>query len=156
MSNYYVDSFAYDFDMFAPQTKKNNNVVEIQRKKSSSNDKSSSRRPRRAISNRMPFLMMLILVVGLIAGNIYLRVQVTEVTSQINSYGQKLERAISENTSLEMEMENRISLKNLEQSAQELGMQKAQRYQIRYIDVLDGDKTEVLKDGALVTANAEE
>ncbi|MBP5617877.1 MAG: hypothetical protein J6X61_01840, partial [Clostridia bacterium] len=59
-------------------------------------------------------------------------------------------------TSLEMEMENRVSLKNLEQSAQALGMQKAERYQIRYIDVLDGDKTEVLQGGTLVTADAEE
>lgn len=156
MSNYYVDSFAYDFDMFAPQPKQKNNVVEIQRKKNTLSDVRSSRRPRRATSRIAPLVMMLILVLGLIAGNIYLRVQVTEVTSQINSYNQKLERAISENTSLEMEMENRVSLKNLEQSAQELGMQKAERYQIRYIDVLDGDKTEVLKDGVLVTANAEE
>lgn len=156
MSNYYVDSFAYDFDMFAPQPKQKSNVVEIQRKKSTPSDNRSSRSPRRSASRKAPLVMMLILVLGLIAGNIYLRVQVTEVTSQINSYSQKLERAISENTSLEMEMENRVSLKNLEQSAQEMGMQKAERYQIRYIDVLDGDKTEVFKDGVLVTANAEE
>lgn len=156
MSRYYVDSFAYDFDMFAPQPEKKSNVVEIHRKKNVSATRSPSGQPRRELSRKAPVIMMLVLMLGLIVGNIYLRVQVTEVTSQINSYNQKLERALSENTSLEMEMENRVSLKNLEQSAQALGMQKAERYQVRYIDVLDGDKTEVLQDGVLVTADVEE
>ena len=50
MSNYYVDSFAYDFDMCAPQPKQKSNVVEIQRKKSTPSDNRSSRRPRRSAS----------------------------------------------------------------------------------------------------------
>lgn len=158
MSQYYVDSFAYDFDLFAPQPKKADNVITIDRKSGNKgkNSGASARRPRRAAGRPVAIVMVLLLVLGLIAGNIYLRVKVTEVTSRIDDCDEKLERAISENTSLEMELENRVSLKNLEQSAQALGMQKAERYQIRYIDVLDGDKTEVLHDGTLVTADAEE
>ena len=154
MSQYYVDSFAYDFDLFAPQPKKADNVIRIDRKPK--NDNAAARRPRRAVGRPMTIALIALLLLGLIAGNIFLRVKVTEVTSRIDSCDEKLERAISENTSLEMELENRVSLKNLEQSAQTLGMQKAERYQIRYIDVLDGDKTEVLRNGALVTADAEE
>ena len=154
MSAYYVDSFAYDFDLFAPQTKQAENVIEIDRKTKSTTR--TSHRPRRVLGRPMAITLILILLLGLIAGNIFLRVKVTEVTSRIDACDEKLERAISENTSLEMELENRVSLKNLEQSAQALGMQKAERYQIRYIDVLDGDKTEVLQNGTLVTAAAEE
>ena len=62
MSNYYVDSFAYDFDMFAPQPKQKSNVVEIQRKKSTPSDNRSSRSPRRSASRKAPLVMMLILV----------------------------------------------------------------------------------------------
>lgn len=158
MSQYTVDSFAYDYDLFAPQPKKADNVIRIDRKAKNSDtgSTSSSRRPRRAAGRPTAIVMVLLLLLGLIAGNIFLRVKVTEVTSNIDACDEKLERAISENTSLEMEMENRVSLKNLEQSAQALGMQKAERYQIRYIDVLDGDKTEVLQGGTLVTADAEE
>lgn len=154
MSSYYVDSFAYDFDLFAPQTKKADNIIQIDRKPKDASR--TVRRPRRALGRPMAVTLILVLLLGLIAGNIFLRVKVTEVTSRIDACDEKLERAISENTSLEMELENRVSLKNLEQSAQALGMQKAERYQIRYIDVLDGDKTQVLKDGTLVTADAEE
>ena len=154
MSQYTVDSFAYDFDLFAPQPKKADNVIRIDRK--AKNTSSSARRPRRAASRPVTVAMILLLLLGLIAGNIFLRVKVTEVTSRIDTCDEKLEQAISENTSLEMELENRVSLKNLEQSAQALGMQKAERYQIRYIDVLDGDKTEVLQGGTLVTADVEE
>lgn len=154
MNQYYVDSFAYDFDLFAPQEKQADNVIRIDRK--SKDQVRSSRRPRRAVNRPAAIVMILLLTLGLIAGNIFLRVKVTEVTSRIDVCEEKLERAMSENTSLEMELENRVSLKNLEQSAQALGMQKAERYQIRYIDVLDGDKTEVLQNGSLVTADAEE
>lgn len=153
MNQYYVDSFAYDFDLFAPQEKQTDNVIRINRK--SKDQVRSSRRPRRAVNRPAAIVMILLLTLGLIAGNIFLRVKVTEVTSRIDVCEEKLERAMSENTSLEMELENRVSLKNLEQSAQALGMQKAERYQIRYIDVLDGDKTEVLQNGSLVTADAE-
>ena len=129
MSAYYVDSFAYDFDLFAPQTKQAENVIEIDRKTKSTTR--TSHRPRRVLGRPMAITLILILLLGLIAGNIFLRVKVTEVTSRIDACDEKLERAISENTSLE-------------------------RYQIRYIDVLDGDKTEVLQNGTLVTAAAEE
>ena len=156
MSRYYVDSFAYDFDLFAPQTKKADNVLEIDRRSGRKTASSPARRPRVKMSRPVALVMMLVLLLGLIAGNIYLRVRVTEVTNEISRCDVKLERAISENTSLDMEMENRVSLKNLEQSAAALGMQKAERYQVRYLDVLGGDKTEVLKDGTLVTATAEE
>ena len=156
MSRYYVDSFAYDFDLFAPQTKKADNVLEIDRRSGRKTASSPAHRPRVKMSRPVALVMMLVLLLGLIAGNIYLRVRVTEVTNEISRCDVKLERAISENTSLDMEMENRVSLKNLEQSAAALGMQKAERYQVRYLDVLGGDKTEVLKDGALVTATAEE
>ena len=157
MSAYYVDSFAYDFDLFAPQEKKADNIVELDRKGKGPSSVSKQRKHHRPVLSRpAAIVMLLILLLGMIAGNIYLRVRVTEVTGEISRCEEKLEQAISENTSLEMELENRVSLKNLEQSAQALGMQKAERYQVRYIDVLDGDKTEVLKDGTLVTATAEE
>ena len=158
MSRYYVDSFAYDFDLFVPQTKKTDNVLEINRRSSrkSASSPLPARRSRLRLSRPSALVMLLVMLLGLIAGNIYLRIKVTEVTSEISSCDVKLERAISENTSLEMELENRVSLKNLEQSAQALGMQKAERYQVRYLDVLGGDKTEVLKDGVLVTATVEE
>ncbi len=155
MSSYYVDSFAYDYDMFMPAKKKADNVIDISSKRKSNTTKNSAG-PVKATYRSTAKILMIVLILGLIAGNIYLRVQVNEVTNQINACETKLERALSENTALEMEIENCVSLKNLEASATELGMKKAESYQINYIDILDGDKTEIAKNGVLVTADAQE
>ena len=153
MSRYQVNSFAYDYDMFLPKTEKPSNIVELDRRKDTDVVKQPRRAAARAVS--IPMIMMIVLMLGLVLGNIFLRVRITEVTSTISKCDTQLDRAISENTSLEMRIENAVSLKNLEQSAQELGMQKAERYQINYIDAVDSDKTEVLKGGSLLTAAAE-
>ena len=155
MANYYVDSFAYDYDMFMP-AKKADNVIEIDSKRKTNKARSkTSSRPKAATRRFSATTLLLVMIFGLIAGKIYLRVQVNEVANQIDKYDTKLERALSENTALEMEIENYVSLKNLEASATELGMKKAENYQINYIDILDGDKTEIAKNGILVTADAE-
>ena len=87
MSRYYVDSFAYDFDLFAPQTKKADNVLEINRRSSrkSASSPLPARRSRLRLSRPSALVMLLVMLLGLIAGNIYLRIKVTEVTSEISS-----------------------------------------------------------------------
>ncbi len=153
MSKYYVDSFAYDYDMFMPHEKKQNNVVELNRKKSTSVKRKSAKRPFAASS--LVKVAFTVVMLALIIGNIYLRVQVTEVTTEINKMQTEYDRAFSQNVSLEMQLESSISYKNLEESAKALGMQKAEPHQINYINSVDTDKIEVSNGTALVTADVE-
>lgn len=156
MSKYYVDSFAYDYDMFMPQPAKKNNVVEINRKKSYTNRRDVKKRTKNHVklsSIRTAATVMLVaLVLGLVVGNIYLRVRVNEVTTDINAAQTQYNRLKSENVSLNMQLETNISYKNLEQSAKDLGMQKAEPYQINYVSTNSENKTEIKSGDDLVTA----
>lgn len=151
MSKYYVDSFAYDYDMFMPHEKKQNNVVELNRKKTASVSRKTAKRPFTASS--LVKIAFTAVMLALIIGNIYLRVQVTEVTTEINKAQTEYDRALSQNVSLEMQLESSISYKNLEESAKALGMQKAEPHQINYINSVDTDKIEVSDGTTLITAN---
>ena len=152
MSKYYVDSFAYDYDMFMPHEKKQNNVVEINRKRSNNAAPRRNSKPRAFSAGSLVEVAFVAVMLGLIVGNIYLRVQVTEVTSKINKVQTEYNRALAENVSLEMQLESSVSYKNLEQSAKSLGMQKAEPYQINYINSVGGDKIEITDGNNLVTA----
>ena len=155
MSRYYVDSFAYDFDMFMPREKRQDNIVELDRKKTAS--KSTSKKPRAKLkSKRLMTTVFAVIMLALIVGNIYLRVQVTEVTSKINKAQIENDKLISEQVSLEMKLENELAYKNLEESAKALGMQKAEPYQMNYICSADVDVVEVKDGNGLVTAQTDE
>lgn len=155
MSRYYVDSFAYDFDMFMPREKRQDNIVELDRKKTAS--KSTSKKPGAKLkSKRLMTTVFAVVMLALIVGNIYLRVQVTEVTSKINKAQIENDKLISEQVSLEMKLENELAYKNLEESAKALGMQKAEPYQMNYICSADVDVVEVKDGNGLVTAQTDE
>ncbi len=151
MSKYYVDSFAYDFDMFMPREKRQDNIIELDRKKTAV--KSTGKKTRaKAKSKRLLPVVFTAIMLALIVGNIYLRVQVTEVTSKINKAQIENDKLLSEQISLEMKLENDIAYKNLEESAKALGMQKAEPYQMNYICSADVDVVEVKEGNGLVTA----
>ena len=57
----------------------------------------------------------------------------------------------SEKTSLDMEMEKRISYSNIEIEATEMGMQKKDKSQVKYIRVNEED-TAVTKNGETVVS----
>ncbi len=156
MSRYYVDSFAYDFDMFMPREKKQDNIVELDRKKAARTKSDSKKAKSKARSKKVLTVLFSAVMLALIIGNIYLRVQVTEVTTQINKAQTEHEKLQSERISLEMKLENEIAYKNLEDSAKKLGMQKAEPYQMNYICSADVDVVEVKDGNGLVTAQADE
>ena len=156
MSRYYVDSFAYDFDMFMPREKKQDNIVELDRKKAARTKSESKKAKSKARSKKVLTVLFSAVMLALIIGNIYLRVQVTEVTTQINKAQTEHEKLQSERISLEMKLENEIAYKNLEDSAKKLGMQKAEPYQMNYICSADVDVVEVKDGNCLVTAQADE
>ncbi len=153
MSKYYVESFAYDYDMFMPHEKKQDNVVELNRKKATSTSAKAVARP--SAGSVLIKVLAFICVLALVSGSILLRAQITEVTKSINEVQIQYDRALSENISLEMQLESSISYKNLEESARALGMQKAEPHQINYIYSVETDKLEVANGDTLVRAGAD-
>lgn len=169
-NRYYVDSLAYDFDMFMPKEKREDNIIELNRIKKVKQpqrdrraavsqrpaEKAQARSVKMALSRKLSIAAVVVFFLGIFCANIYLRVQITETSTRIDKTEAMLDKAKSENVNLEMQMENRVSYKNLEQSAETLGMQKAEKYQVNYITVNQEDKSEVLTDKEALTAQNNE
>ena len=76
-----------------------------------------------------------------IASNINYRVQINELNGAIVSLDKELSEKKSENTRLNMALNSKISLENVQDYAENvLGMVKRERYQIIYFDLETGNE----------------
>ncbi len=136
---YYNDSLAYDFEMFmpktAPKTSKKDNIVVMPKVAAASRKRKKA--AVKTLSSPMMFLMCGIMILAAFCGNIALRLEINEVSAQIKSVKSQIAELDSEKTSLEVEMQRRISFSNLELEAVKLGMSKPSKENITYIRVND-------------------
>ena len=150
---YYNDSLAYDFEMFAPkkasEPKVRDNIVVMPKKTQKA--KSRRRAAARAISPSVVALMGAVFVLAALCGNIALRIRINEVNSEINDMKTAIAELDSQKTSLEMELERRISFSNLEVEALALGMKKPSKDDVTYIRVNNTNAARTA-DGTLLTA----
>ena len=149
---YYNDSLAYDFEMFMPKTKvrqSENNIVKLPETKVK--ERAHKKVAVRRLSVSAFAVMASVIVLAALCGNIFLRLQINEVNSDINNMKAQINAVDSEKTSLDMEMEKRISYSNIEIEATEMGMQKKDKSQVKYIRVNEQDTT-VTKNGETVVS----
>ena len=140
---YYNDSLAYDFNMFMPRESSAAPAVPASEPKKRRNilvmPKTVSRKKARAAKSTASLsafavMFSIVLLIGF-CGNIYLRMRVNEVHSQINNIKSEIEVLHTERTSLQVELERRISYSNIEIEATGIGMQKLDKNQVKYIRV---------------------
>lgn len=143
---YYNDSLAYDFEMFMPRTKENSKDNIVKLPQSNVKRKAKRRTAVKAVSVSAFAVMATVFMVAAMCGNIFLRLQINEVNSQINDVKSEINVLESERTSLEVKFERIISYSNIELEAAEIGMQKMDKDQVKYIRVNDKN-TAVTKDG---------
>lgn len=150
---YYNDSLAYDFEMFMPKTaerdKARDNIVVMP--KAAERTKKRTRAAAKSLSSPMLLIMTVVFILAGLCGNIALRIQINEVNSKINEMKSSINELDSVKTSLEVEMQRRISYSNLELEATQLGMRKMEKDNVKYIRVNDKDKA-VTANGETVTA----
>lgn len=148
---YYNDSLAYDFEMFMPRSAepvRKNNIVKIPETKRHT---SAKRRAVKRISASAFAVMATIFMLAAMCGNIFLRLQINEVNSKINDVKSEIKELESEKTRLEVEFERVVSYSNIELEAAEIGMQKMDKSQVKYIRVNDKN-TAITKDGEIITS----
>jgi len=155
---YYVESTAYDFDMFTQKSQRASNVVDFNKvnKKTASKvhrQSSKSKTSHKVNMRTVSAVMVSLLFIGLFGINIYLRGEINEVSTQISKVEKQIDQKESEYTALEVEFDNRVSYKNLESAAAEIGMQKAQKHQVNYIITNDENRSEEIDGGKFVTAD---
>lgn len=152
-TKYYNDSLAYDFEMFMPKQKQESHATIVKMPERKVN-KSSRRRARRKVSNTASIIMIGAMLVAMVCAGIALRVEITEVNSEIISAKSELSDLSGEETRINMEFERMMSYKNIEDAAQALGMKKMDKSQIVYIRVNDTNKA-IDADGNILTADNE-
>ena len=90
--------------------------------------------------------LLFAITASVLATMIYSQVRLTELTEQINAANKQLEESKSITTQLEMKVEAKLSLREVEEYAQNtLGMTKTEASQIHYIQLSEGDKEEVVE-----------
>lgn len=149
---YYNDSLAYDFEMFMPKPKKEvekkNNIVVMP--KVAAATKSRKKAAVKSLSASVTAIMCIGFILAAFCGNIALRLEINEVNAEINEVKAAIAELDSEQTSLEVEMQRRISYSNLELEAVELGMKKPTKDDVTYIRVNDKNAAKIA-DGSVVS-----
>lgn len=149
---YYNDSLAYDFEMFMPRSAepvRKDNIVKLPQTKAQRRAKT---RAVKRVSASAFAVMTTVFVLAAMCGNIFFRLQINEVNSKINDVKSEINALESQKTSLEVEFERVISYSNIELEAAEIGMQKMDKNQVKYIRVNDKN-TAVTKDGETVSGS---
>ena len=92
-------------------------------------------------------LLVGIVIVAITFVMIYNRVMLTELTDEIAQANKTLNALQGENTLLEMEIAQKMSLDNIEEYATtQLNMGKVEQYQIESISLTQSDEITVMKD----------
>jgi len=148
---YYNDSLAYDFNMFMPREKEEASRDNIVRLPNTEIKRKTKKQARRLSVSAFAVMGCIFILAGL-CGNIFLRLQINEVNSKINSVKHEIEELESEKTSLEVELERKISYNNIELEATEMGMQKKDKSQVKYIRINENN-TASTEGGDTVCSN---
>ena len=146
---YYNDNLAYDFEMFMPHSAepvRKDNIIKLPE---TGKQKKAKTRAVKRVSASAFAVMTAIFMLAAMCGNIFLRLKINEVNSNINDIKSEINELESQKTALEVEMERVVSYSNIELEAAEIGMQKMDKSQVKYIRVNDKN-TAVTKDGTVI------
>lgn len=145
MGTYQADNAAYDLSLFNPAKKveKNQQVLTV------STNRSAVKARRFAVSNillAMVFAVMCILWIGSYS-------RLNELTTQASKKKAEYQSLVAQGTSLEVELEKKVDLKQIEDIAvNEYMMQKATSNNVEYISLMGEDKAEVVNQSDAVTS----
>ena len=131
---YSRESTAYDLSKFERKQEKKPQIRVIKGKK-------AQRVNRVAI---VKIFFAAVIVIGITSLMIVNRVALTEIGEEINAANEDLQILQSENTRLNVELEEKMSLDNIEEKAvNELGLTKMNNYQVQYLNLTQEDKIEL-------------
>ena len=87
------------------------------------------------------------IVIAVISAMLYNQMMLTELTSQVEMKQAQFEDLKNEGRRMQVELEGKTSLRAVADIAQyELGMAKAENYQIEYVDLSAGDRVMLAKE----------
>lgn len=148
---YYNDNLAYDFNLFLPsenkKAKTDSKVITVRAQK-----KRGVKAAAGAVSGHVTKVVVIAFVLFSLFAALYMRARITELSRDISNIKSELTVLETEKTRLYVELENKISYKNIEEAAQTLGMRKMDNSQVVYIRLNDENKA-VNSKGELTAQN---
>lgn len=99
------------------------------------------------IRNRKGSLVMMaaiVLLVGLVCYQIYCNAQYNELTTQVSILKSEYEDLVNEEIQLNVQIDAKAELNNIEAIATSMGMSKIQQHQIEYVNLGSEDRAEVI------------
>lgn len=105
------------------------------------------KRMAKQIRNRKGSLVMMaaiLLLVGLVCYQIYCNAQYNELTTQVNNLKSEYEDLVNEEIQLNVQIDAKAELNNIEAIATSMGMSKIQQHQIEYVNLGSEDRAEVI------------
>ena len=144
MPKFYNDNTAYDLTKFEAHKPKEPQLAEVPKPKARQAKTVLGLSPMKAI-------LCMALIIGVTVSFIYSRAMLVEVNEQVNAANKQLKILESEKTRLDMELESMVSLKNIEELAENMGLAKVEKYQVEYIDLSQGDKVVVSNEAKSVS-----
>lgn len=140
---YCNDSLAHDFDMFMPRQKSEPKVVELPKAKTN-----AMRKPKAKTQTKSKAFSIIVTVFLVLSafGSLFLHAEISKVSNQINAVETETVKLKSEQTRLNVLLEKKTSVGNLENQAKQLGMQKQEKNQVNYIFNYGEENTEFSAD----------
>ncbi len=134
---YRVDNTAYKYDLNKYRNLSSDEYEEPKRENIIVNKKNIDR------SSLFKIILLAVISMVLLFCVIYGKVQISDMYTKVNIQKAELSTEKSENTRLKAELESYTSLKNIEDFAEDLGLEKIDKAQIRYIDIQNEDVVEI-------------
>ncbi len=85
-------------------------------------------------------------VLALFAAILYNRMLLTELTAEVESARDRYEALVGDSRRSQVELESKTSLRSIQESAEAMGMAKAEPYQIEYIDLDEGGQVTLVQE----------
>ena len=127
------ENLAYDFSRFE-ERKPSEHSVQLKLVEKKNNSKKAMAKS--VWANLLVFVVVAAFVVGLLFS--YMRSN--ELSSAIKAAEKHNHELTSQNTRLQVEIDQTFSMKKVSELAESYGMVKAEKYQYKYFTVADGDK----------------
>lgn len=133
-------STAYDYSRFeTTKKKKEPSIKEV-----------AIKRPHTHKGGLLKTVFYLCIAIAMVGSLLYCKAMQVQIESEYTQTMKEINSLKSENTSLQIELESKLSLKNIELIAQnDLGLEKIDDQKIEYINFNEYDKVEVLQEKGL-------
>ena len=129
------ENLAYDFSRFE-ERKPTEHAVQLKLVQKQKNSKKAM------VKSVWAYLAVFAVVATFVVGLLFSYMRSNELSSEIKAAEKRNRELTSQNTLLQVEIDQTFSMKKVSELAESYGMVKAEKYQYKYFTVAEGDRVD--------------